>query len=304
MKIGIIHHGKAFLPEIVAYKEFFEKNGLEVSEFISPKKNQLQKIDIEWHLMGYHFEIIKTRRFVIHEYISPSVPPFAEVKNLVKKIGNSRPNLRIFGNEKIKEIFNKNDNVPFLFRGVGIGDSFYVNSTYHQQEFDFVYSGSTDKIRNIQFLIEVFIENFPKKSLLIIGNPPPNLPLNILKNPRLCFTGKIPYNEVPLWLSKAKYGINFIPDKFPFNAQASLKSLEYCAVGLPVITTDYAWVKKFESERNAKFFKINQDLNNFTESNLLSYNFITPDVSDLRWNNVLTQSGILKFIFEKFFQAS
>lgn len=47
--------------------------------------------------------------------------------------------------------------------------------------------------------------------------------------------------------------IGQVPDQLPYTRQTSTKLLEYCAAGLRVVSTDYAWVREFEQQHEARF---------------------------------------------------
>ena len=79
----------------------------------------------------------------------------------------------------------------------------------------------------------------------------------------MIFTGRIKQEEIPQLATKCVYAINYIPNIYPFNIQTSTKLLEYAAMDLKIITTDYWWVRNFELENNMKFYKIDEDFSNF-----------------------------------------
>lgn len=276
------------------YRYFLEKSGHSVKELKNVSTKILREFDIEWYFMGNDFTNVSSR-LKIHEYNSLSIPPFANWKNFLKKMLNPKPGLRIFGNEFIYKSLPFQDRVPHLFIDSGVSKSFFQLEPV-EKSFDFVYAGTTDKTRKISFLINSFIRQLPKSNMLIIGTPPPDLAKNIRTHPNLFFTGRISHKEVPKYMMQARFGINFIPDIYPYNFQTSLKLLEYCAVGLPVLTTSYHWVNEFEKNRCAKFFRLNSDLSNFRLDFVEKFKYTIPDVSDLRWENILQQSGIIDFI--------
>lgn len=287
MKIGFIHSGSAFMPEIQAYQEYFGDKGIESRVYKTG--NQLGDEQIAWHFCGLSMCSSRKKKIVVHEYASLSTPPFARQKNYLKRYLNTKPNLRIFNNEFVRRELKFSDGVPSLIRPAGIGPSLFEIQELPKPEFEFVYLGATDMSRRLGLLLEKFLQNFPTEKLLIIGT----LPQGLLKHERITITGGIPYNQVPQWLRKAKFGLNYIPDIYPYNKQASLKLLEYCAVGLSIITTNYTWVNEFESSRNARFFKLNLFLENFNPQEIGAFTFSTPSVLDLTWNNAIEGSGIL-----------
>ena len=64
------------------------------------------------------------------------------------------------------------------------------------------------------------------------------------------------------YLSRARFALNYIPDEEPFNAQTSTKFLEYAAMRIPVITTNYFWISEFKERYGGNYFILKEDLSN------------------------------------------
>lgn len=295
MKIAFIHRGQAIKPELEVYQEYFLQAGHHAILLKNWSEQALQSCDVEWHFMGLDRRPKFGNRIKVHEYTSLSVPPFASWKNRVKKSLASQPDLRVFGSPLIAQMLDFKDGVPALFRDAGIGQQFFQKHKIAHQAYDFVYCGAMDRTRQLQRLLTHFIQKLPEQKLLLIGEVPPHLK-PFLSHANFYTSGKIPYQAVPQYLLQARYAINFIPDIYPYHFQRPLKLLEYCALGMPVISTDYAWVRQFEAERGARFFKIKPDFSNFTLDQILNFAFSTPDVRDMSWENILRESNILPFL--------
>nr|MBJ6958412.1 hypothetical protein [Vibrio cholerae] len=85
----------------------------------------------------------------IHEYQSLSTEPFPKIKDFLKVNINKKPKGRIFLNSTVKERLRFNDDIPYIYRDMGVDKAFYQSSKANK-EFDIVYSGS---IRGRQGLI-------------------------------------------------------------------------------------------------------------------------------------------------------
>ena len=72
--------------------------------------------------------------------------------------------------------------------------------------------------------------------------------------------------------------------------------MEYIALNLKIVTTDYEWVNKFEQERKMQFLKTNLSLDNINDNYLKSFNFKNTDINDLRWRTVIEKSRIKEWI--------
>ena len=294
-KIALIHPGNAYLPELEAYRDYFSNAGFDVEILRHPSTKDLQNFAVEWHLLGVDRSPNVPGRLKIHEYISLSIPPFAKWKNRLKRWVNVPPDLRIFHNEAVRSGFGFQDETLALYRGAGVGAHFFENFPI-EKKYDFVYHGAMNKSRRMHFLLEKFARRFTQYTLLLIGEAPEKLRRRFQNHKSIHFAGRVPYREMPKYLAQAHFGLNYIPDVYPYNLQPSLKLLEYCALGLPVVTTDYAWLRTFEESRGGRFFKIRPDWSNFQPDLMENFDFKTPNVADLQWEDVIARSGILEFI--------
>ncbi|MFM9947528.1 MAG: glycosyltransferase [Saprospiraceae bacterium] len=288
-KIAFIHKGGAYLPELIAYQAFFEARGHRCMLLKHPDEEALLGVDIEWHFLGFDFAPKRSDRLKVHEYASLSVPPFAKIKDTAKSVLNTKPHVRVLQASTAAR-FAKDD-VPAFVKRYGISSDFF-HLPSRPADFDFVYVGAMDATRQLQGYLSHWVQHFPDYTLLMIGEPPAHLFKRFKKHSNIQFTGRIAYAEVPHFLSGARYGLNLIPDRSPYNIQDSLKLMEYCAAGLKVITTDYAWAKAFEERRQARFLKLSPDLSNFNPASVENYDFSTPDVSDLLWEKVLLDAKL------------
>lgn len=294
MKIAFINNGKSYLPEIKAYTDYLNKRGFSAMEVYSDQKEVIEKFDIVWKFMGLDMKQDNKHQFYIHEYCSLSVGKLSKQKDLLKKYLNCKPTGRLFLNEELYQRMNFKDNLPYLKRDMGISHSFYTNQD--KKDYDFIYLGDTSKSRKLNNLLTNFKTQNRDQNIIVIGSISNELYKNFKSADNIIFTGKINHEDVPSVASKAVYGINYVPNIFPFNIQTSTKLLEYCALGLKIITTDYNWVNQFEENRGARFLKVDEDLTNFTRDRIEKFDFYTPNVEDLRWENIFENIGLIHYI--------
>jgi glycosyltransferase involved in cell wall biosynthesis len=300
MRIAFVHSGHSFLPEIEAYKDFFAARNIET---VVTDKVSVETADsnVEWHFMGQHFKRKKSGRVLIHEYTSSSVPPFAGWKNLAKKFLNCKPDYRLFLNDRVKNKFGFADDITSGIRDMGVAEYFFLPSVSEKKDFDFIYTGDTSAPRRLKKLLDCFTTgNMKQHSLLILSRHYNRLAESLKPYKNIRFAGPVPYKDVPGFLSKARFAINFIPDIEPFNEQTSTKVLEYCAAKIPVVSTNYRWVNTFIEKHGASFFLLNDDLSNFTWENVCSFTYQFPDLSGMTWEKQILQSGIMEFLQSKF----
>jgi glycosyltransferase involved in cell wall biosynthesis len=80
--------------------------------------------------------------------------------------------------------------------------------------------------------------------LLLVGDVPPALQKHLAALSHIQSTGRVPQDQVPAQLLRARAGLNLMPDVLPLCEQTSTKLLEYLALGLPVISNPYAWAQR------------------------------------------------------------
>ncbi len=294
-KILMISSGKAILPEINAYKKYI--TGYQIVDSRELDIIDFNDFDLIWKFMGVDFTRKKDLP-VIHEYASLSTGKFPELKNKIKRVFNIKPKVRIFLNKNVKNEFSFNDKIPYIYRDMGIDECFFIKN--EKKNYDFVYVGSMSNDRGIVNILEKFAKGMKTSSLLMIGEPEKEL-YEMYKNfSNIIFTGKLKYQDVPQIASQAEYAINYIPDRYPYNLQTSTKLLEYVAMNLKVITTDYFWVNDFEKERKMNFYRISNDLKELDKKEIIKFSFINNDIFDLEWKQVIERSNIKHFLGQVF----
>ena len=290
-KVLELNKGKAYMPEILAYQTFF--NGRTEFTFYNSADLvdwEIGDFDVIWSFMG--IDCARHNKIRIHDYASLSTGKFPYIKNKVKKVINEEPNLRLFLNRNVREGFKFNDSVPHIYRDMGVKDEFFYHSKNTKKEWEFVYVGSISRARGTHIILDKFISQHKKERMLLIGSVGNDIYDIYKKYRNIVFAGKLDYAEVPRLASKAVYGINYVPNIYPYNLQTSTKVLEYCAMGLKTITNSYTWINEFENRYNARFYHLGQDMN-FENKKLQNYDFIVPNVEGLNWENVLDNSGLL-----------
>ena len=125
------------------------------------------------------------------------------------------------------------------------------------KEFLFMYVGSLNPVRRIETLIDAVNILADEKNirLMIVGNGW-NEELKdyyyTAKGDRketIIFTGEIPYDQVPRYLTAADCFISYVPITPEFTIQPPLKTVEALACGLPVIATNTLGNRRFICDR-------------------------------------------------------
>lgn len=291
MKVLFIRSEHAFLPEIDAYIDYLNQDP-KFQAFDSSKLEagySIDDYDVIWEFKGLG-GIKSNKHLIVHEYASLSTGKFPQLKNSLKKHFNPKPDLRVFLNKDVHQRFGFKDEVDYTYRDMGIDDLF-LSQPVTQKEYDFVYVGAIAKERLIDQLLQSFVRH-PHGKLCLVGNVEDDIYDAFKHHPDITFTGKVPYSEVPQIAAKAVYGINYIPDKYPFNFQTSTKLLEYLALDLKIITTDYKWVNDFQKIHHSRFFTLGKD-NEFDLDCLDQFEFQNNfKAEQYTWQKVFDESQI------------
>jgi glycosyltransferase involved in cell wall biosynthesis len=299
--LAFIHSDRAFLPEIPAYNHFFQQRGMRTLE-LRPGERLPAETSVHWHLLGWESPGVTVTGIRIHEYASASLPPLRHIKNWMKVRFQPKPDFRLFLNVYVQKAFRFTDQVPFGFRDMGVNESWLdLAPALVPKAFDFIYSGSLEPGRRPERLLSLFFQGRLKdRSLLVLGQDYAGLARRFQKAGNIRFLGPVPHGEVAEHISRARYAINWVPDKEPFSRQTSTKLLEYAALRVPVITTRYPWVQEFEREQGGRFFYLSPDLSNLDWEAVNRFPFAFPDLRRLTWEHRIENSGVLDFLESRF----
>jgi glycosyltransferase involved in cell wall biosynthesis len=296
MKIAFIHNHKAFLPELAAYQGFFQTHNIQtcIAKYGDEENSDA---DVFWYFMGFFPKSKHKKKLIIHEYASASVPPYRKLKDFLKSRLGPRPHFRLYLNEYVREQINIHDEVPFGYRDMGISKEFFHPLPDTAKAYDFIYSGNLSSHRKLDELLKIFDNGaLQNRSILMLGNDDDGLAKTFGHCKNIFFQSAVPWEEVAGWLAKARYAVNFIPDKEPFNAQTPTKFLEYTAMKMPVISTNYFWISEFQERYGGNYFLLKQDLSNMTWDRISGFPFEFPKLESWRWEERIKASGILEFL--------
>jgi glycosyltransferase involved in cell wall biosynthesis len=296
MKIAFIHNHRAFLPELAAYQRFFQKQNIDTCIAVYGEETN-SDADVYWYLMGFFPRSFHKKKLIIHEYSSASVPPYRKLKDFIKCRFTPRPHFRLYLNEYVREQLNIHDEIPFGYRDMGISDTFFQQSGQATKEYDFIYSGNMSAHRNLDRLLEIFDKgSLQEHSILLLGDDEARLATTFGHCRNIFFQHAVPWEKVPAYLSRSKFALNYIPDEEPFNAQTPTKFLEYVAMKIPVITTNYFWISEFKERYGGNYFIIKDDLSNMEWEWINGFSYEFPNLETWQWEEKILNSGILDFL--------
>jgi len=296
MKIAFIHNHRAFLPELAAYQRFFQKQNIETCIAVYGEETA-SGADVYWYLMGFFPRSFHKKKLIIHEYSSASVPPYRKLKDFIKCRFTPRPHFRLYLNEYVREQLNIHDEIPFGYRDMGISETFLQQPAASVKEYDFIYSGNMSVHRKLDRLLKIFEKgSLQEHSLLMLGDDEGKLASSFGHCRNIFFHPAVSWEEVPDYLSRSKFALNYIPDEEPFNAQTPTKFLEYAAMQIPVITTNYFWISEFKERYGGNYFILKDDLSNMEWEWINGFSYEFPNLENWHWEEKILNSGVLDFL--------
>lgn len=286
--------GRAYLPEIAAYRRYLDGRHPSVvhSDTLESPDLHETEADIVWRFSDFHRPCAADA--VVNEYNSLSMDPLGRWKNTAKRLSERRPWRRVFLNQTVRRHYGFSDRVQSRVRDMGIDPSFF--RVRQQKCFDYVYVGAIDRRRRLTPALDAFVGPLRRHSLLVIGKAPADVRERYGRYGNIKFAGAVPHYEVAELAAQARFGLNLVPDRYPYNVQTSTKLLEYCALGLGVISTRYPWVERFASERRARFFWTRGDLGELAAPGSGEPETCVPQVEDLLWDHVIEKSSVFDFL--------
>lgn len=299
MTIAFVHNNKAFLPGLYGYRQFFSRYNIHC-EVVTTEELSTVHRHVEWYFLGTDISKPREGIYKIHEYPGASLPPLRKWKDWVKSFVNTQPDFRIFQNEFVRKSLNFHDAIPFGYRELGIPEEWLGPVPPLAKEFDFIYTGDVSVSRNIKAIADVFTNRLKDKTLLLLSHRYDELKQYYQQYRNIIFKGPVQKDQVREYLLKSRFALNFIPDAEPFNRQTSTKLLEYISCKVPVISTDYPWMREFRQKNGGDYFFLDKDLGNFNWEAVNNFHYSFPDLSEWTWEKQIRRSGVLEFLMTTF----
>ncbi len=294
MKILSLVNEKAYHPEIYAYKNFFNKiEGFDFEIIDGNDYRDLYSNPADVYLIKIGLDPFYNKKIgdaiVIHDYASCSTGKYPKVKNIAKRLINKSADINLFLNTRVRKEYYFSNDSKNLYRDMGVDDSFYYSGE-SKGEHEVIYSGSIDESRNIDKMISQILKS--DLTISLVGTPTDAIYSKYRNNKQVKFLGRMNRTDTASELKKAVYGINSTPNIYPYHFQTSTKILEYCAANLKIISNSHNWTTSFMQSIGGKFL-IQDD---FILDNIYKFNFVTPQVNDYKWDNVITNSKLKESI--------
>lgn len=256
MNVLFVHTGKAFLPELEAYRAAIQAEGYAADVVHEEPDGHVTKdYDLVFRFGGLLGRLPGSATPEIHEYHSASTTKLPRLKNIVKSLASPRPAGRIFLNAFVRRQFNFPDRVPYLLRDMGASPDLLACRTAGDKAFDIVYAGS---ISGRSGLVEVLLTLARKGLTLGIAGAATGAEADVLRQQKgIEFVGRLPGDEVPGFLSRGRMGLNYCPDVYPLKYQTSTKVIEYLVAGLPIVSNEYEWINDHAKRHGYRYVALN-----------------------------------------------
>jgi hypothetical protein len=289
--VAVCATGRSYLPEASAYKAYGEGQGWVVH--VGGAEELPEEADVAIRFMGLR-ALQGSRpkaRVEVHEYHSLSTGRAPKLKDAVKRIVNRGADGKIFLNEVVHRKAGHGDGVPYIYRDMGV-DAALFGRPMDDPPFDLVYAGSLMRPGLLTVLEDLAARGI---RTLVAGSADSRTGARLREARGVEWIGRVGREELPDVYRQARRGLNYTPDRYPWNIQTSTKVLEYCAAGLEVVSNRYAWVDQFEREREGAFWWLEDRP---TKLELELGRRPPPDVRDLEWGRVLDRAGFSMFVEE------
>ena len=183
---------------------------------------------------------------------------------------------------------NYNDKVPCIIRSQGILKNFFQKRS-KKFTYDFLYTGSIEARKGLDKIFFKYLKlGF---SILVIGNVSEAYKDKFSNFAKIKFLGPKKYINIYRYYKMCNYGLNYIPDEFPYNAQYSTKFLEYSASKMNIVSNKTDFMKEISKKYKIKNV-YDEDIH--TAEDLKNAQFQHINLHHYEWNLVIKKSGIFK----------
>jgi len=297
--VALISPPGALAPEIPALATFLNGcPGFRATVHTPEEGLDPAEVDVVYRLMGLAPRWVPSPIPEVHDYASLSTGRLPRVKNALKRFGNRRPVLRSFLNPFVRAELGFTDDVPHIVRDMGVPPRFVQSRRAHWEtpdasEFDLVYVGSLSPARGLRDMVENAVRQ--NLTILLVGEPSPEIWRAFGRSSTVEFTGRVPQDDVPELCLRAWAGVSHVPDTYPFTHQTATKILEYCALGMPVVTNSTAWSRRFQADTGARFLTLDS-WSDLSSDSVHGFEYRLPARPVPTWTEVFVEADIASAI--------
>ncbi|WP_025098437.1 glycosyltransferase [Burkholderia sp. A1] len=304
MKVFLMHPGRADYPELDAYTAWLVEHGYEVGRGDADDYRAFaaQAPCVLWCVMGF-YRHLPPAAYVIHDYRSLSVGRLGQLKDLLKRTCQPRPQLRIFQNATMRAEMAFSDRVPSLLLPMGVPDWIFdaarrvpgpgPGGTY-------CYIGAINRERGFDRVLAAFRDR-PHASgerFVLVGEPQPAIRSRFQGVAGVEFLGRLPQREALDVVLRSQFAVCYFPRHRPHRFQTPTKLLEYAALGKPILCNDAPSTLAAAAELGIPIQLAGRAIFDASAAWLDAPAYSMPPVGleRLAWRSVLASSGVLEHL--------
>ncbi|OHY90045.1 glycosyl transferase [Vibrio rotiferianus] len=293
--VCFVKTGRAFLPEIYAYREYLHKKG--ITTCIADDLKQAKQIHckVYYRFGGFLTQRVANDSLEVHEYHTISTGRFVSLKNIVKSFFSAKPDYLSFLNSYVESTYFFSSGIPTFYRDMGAESSLLdIRKLSDKKDYDICYFGS---ISNREGVSDAILHLASKGYQLVVGGNASEKDQELFAKHDVHYLGVCSREVVYDYLSRSRFGLNIVPDEYPLNRQTATKVIEYLVAGIPVISNNYQWIREHSMSTGYDFL----DLDSAIELNNVELGrFILNEAQAKRftWDSILDECGFYKIIKE------
>ena len=304
-EIVLIHQEGAHLPELAAYPDVLRER-FDVRDSCEPGEAGEQAI--LWFFMGFY--PARTRaRLVIHDYRSLSIGRFAAAKDLLKRLLQPKPDLRIFLNQAVQRRLGFRDNGPALTLDMGVPDwigQYRSSATgIDRPRYGFCYVGESSRERGTDRMLAAFLRSpYRSRGLVLIGRCETAVRRRFEGAPDITFAGVLPQRELFTEICGCDYAVSHFPAHRPHDFQTPTKLLEYAALGKRIIANRSPSNVRTARNEGISIVWAGDDIFDDLQIGPGDPDNADFDYRDITWSARFARSGILERLDARFGPSS
>lgn len=295
--VCFIKSEKSYLPEAFAYFNYLSDRG--ISSIICDNENEALHINAQvyYRFGGFLYKKIKSGIPEIHEYHTASTGVFPKLKNLLKSKIGFRPSYLSFLNTNVQSQFSFPKSIPLFYRDMGAEEMLMIQrDEVVTKKYDICYFGSiSNRTGLVNEIFKIASEGF---DVVIGGYASEQDVLKFNEYSNLNYVGFCSRDEIREYMLLSKFGLNYIPDEYPFTLQTSTKLIEYLVAGMPIVSNKYLWIDEHSRKHGYKYitidkFKYGEAIDDYERDE-----FILPKekAKEFVWDSILNKCGFIDVI--------
>jgi hypothetical protein len=277
--VGLVVPESAILPEARAYRRYLNGHGIGCLTANSPTDRALEGTDAVISLAGFMPCWTFVDKPLVCDFASRSTRSPKHLRDWIKRRVGKIPDLGVYQSEYVRAASPKAR--CSIYRDMGFFADL-IQPREADPTWDVVYTGETRR----PGLVEALLRLADWGMSVAVAGPRFRVPHKVE------YLGMMSLAETYAVLSKGRFGLNFVPARYPYEQQQSTKLIEYAAAGLDVLTSRTPWIESFLRSRGGRVTWL-EDVRDVRD---LNRTLEPPNVSDLDWEQVMSRTRIVDWL--------